>query len=191
MNYHLYTNTRDAAWQFLLENGIDRLPLSFHNICRANNIGLYKDCASGYFAEDERGVVFVRNGKYNILVNGEDSIGIQRFTIGHELGHIFFGHLYKGELHTRLTGSRADPKSHIEYQAERFAMGILAPACVIWGLDLHSAENISKLCNISLDDARYRADRMRVLYSRNKFLTSRLEMMVYKQFEKFISEYRK
>jgi len=26
-----------------------------------------------------------------------------------------------------------------EYQAERFAIDILAPACVLWGLNLHMA----------------------------------------------------
>ena len=186
MNYHLYTNTRDAAWQFLLDNGVDRLPVSFHDICRTNGIGLYKDCGSGYFSADERGVVFLRDGRYNIFLNGADPLEVQRFTIGHELGHIFFGHLIDSGLHTRLTGSRADPKAPEEYQAERFAMGILAPACVLWGLDLHSPKDIAKVCYISIEDARYRADRMRELYKRDVFLASELEKRVFEQFKSFV-----
>lgn len=56
-----------------------------------------------------------------------------------------------------------------EYEAERFAIGILAPACVLWGLNIHTAaEEISKLCNISITAARIRAQRMELLYKREQ-----------------------
>ena len=75
-----------------------------------------------------------------------------------------------------------------EYEAERFAMNLFAPACVLWGLDIHKAEDIAKICNISKQSAKKRADRMRTLYKRNKFLSSDLEKQVYQQFKKFIEE---
>lgn len=107
-----------------------------------------------------------------------DPIKDQRYTIAHEIGHILIG------------------DSSSEYEAERFAMGILAPACVLWGLGIHDSESISELCDISLVSARIRAERMRLLYKRERefiekygrscFLRSKLEQQVYKQFEPFI-----
>lgn len=188
MNYQSYKRIRDAAWRFLIENNISRLPISFYDICLRNNIGLYKDADSGYFSDDERGVTFIKDGRYNILVNGADTLQVQRYTMGHELGHIFLGHLSDGKLHTRISGTRAYPKTQIEYEAERFAMGILAPACVLHGLELHSAERIASVCNISTEDARIRADRIRDLNRRNAFFKSSLETQVFEQFRSYISD---
>jgi hypothetical protein len=39
--------------------------------------------------------------------------------------------------------------------------------------------------------ATYRAQRMELLYKRNKFLTSQLERKVYSNFEDFINQYNK
>lgn len=69
-----------------------------------------------------------------------------------------------------------------------FAGRLVAPACVLWGCNARTPEQITKLCDISLDAARLRADRMRVLYKREKFLSSPLEKKVYQQFEAFIAE---
>lgn len=185
-SYHIYKQTRDAAWRFLIDNNITSLPLSFSDICRANNIKLLRYIGNDYFADDERGITFIKDGQYNIIVNGADSLQVQRYTMGHELGHIFLGHLQNGQMHTRISGTRSDPKAPMEYQAERFAMGILAPACVLWGLDLHSPKDIAKVCYISIEDARYRADRMRDLYKRDVFLASELEKRVFEQFKSFV-----
>ncbi len=191
MNYSVYKLARDAAWSFLLENEINSLPIRFGRLCGQNNILLLRDMNNYYLKEKQQGAAYIRDNQYHILVNGKDTLQIQRFTIAHELGHIYLKHNLTDSPLGRSFGIHYHPVYTEEYQAERFAMDILAPACVLWGLELHSADDIAKVCYISLEDARYRADRMRVLYSRNKFLTSRLEMMVYKQFEKFISEYRK
>ena len=75
-----------------------------------------------------------------------------------------------------------------EYQAERFAIDILAPACILWGLNLHTAEEIAKVCGISMSSAQRRAERMEILYQRNMFLSHPLERQVFQQFQKFISE---
>lgn len=69
-------------------------------------------------------------------------------------------------------------------------MNLLAPACVLWGLDLHTPEDIARVCNISLSSAIKRARRMEELYRRNMFLSHPLERQVYKQFQGFISENR-
>lgn len=107
---------------------------------------------------------------YYIIVNDIDPIPVQRYSIAHEIGHILLG------------------EDASEYEAERFAIGVLAPACVLWGLNLHSAEDIARFCNISLTAAKNRANRMKVLYGRNMFLSHPLERQLYEQFEQFIQE---
>lgn len=74
----------------------------------------------------------------------------------------------------------------MEYQAERFAIDILAPACVLWGLNLHTTKDISEVCNISMASAQRRAERMETLYRRNMFLSHPLERQAFQQFKKFI-----
>ena len=108
----------------------------------------------------------------------------KRYTIMHEVGHIVMKHI--------------QDKPEYEYEAERFAIDILAPACVLWGLNIHDPKNIKKLCNISITSAKKRADRMEILYKREQdflnkyghscFLQSQLERQVFKQFRSFIEE---
>ena len=73
-----------------------------------------------------------------------------------------------------------------EYAAERFAVGVLMPACVLWGVGAFDAETIARLCNVSQEAAQRRSERLRLLRKREKFLTSPLERQVYKQFQSFI-----
>ena len=189
MNYQIYKNARDAAWNFLIDNKVKSLPVIFSGICKSNQIKLMRCHSSKYFEEDERGVAyFDKGGNLCILVNGDDDLCVQRYTIAHELGHIYLGHLNSKNVCHRLSGTRNDPKKPNEYQAERFAMDILAPACVLWALDIHSTGDIARLCDISNYYASIRAQRMNSLYKRDKFLSSSLEKQVYELFQPFINE---
>lgn len=131
---------------------------------------------SGILQGNERGRVVNANGQLLTIVR-ESHIPQTRYTITHEIGHIVFGH-------TETSGS----SDVDEYAAERFAIDVLAPACVLWGLNLRSTEDIARVCNISLTAAKIRAERMEILYRRNKFLTSPLERQVFEQFYDFIQQ---
>nr|DAM47978.1 MAG TPA: IrrE N-terminal-like domain [Caudoviricetes sp.] len=111
------------------------------------------------------------NDQCYIIVDDKLSIAVQRYSIAHEIGHILLG--------------------DGEYEAERFAIDILAPACVLWGLNLHTAEDIARVCNISITSAQRRAERMRILYDRNMFLSHPLERQVFEQFRDFINNQNK
>jgi len=108
-----------------------------------------------------------------------------RFTVAHELGHILLGHVSPGTFTTvnREPSPRDNP---YETAANQFAARLLAPACVLWGLGLHDAEEIARMCHISKQAAEFRANRMNILYARDRFLTSPLERRLYQQFLPFI-----
>ncbi len=169
-----YINARDGSWHCLLDAGIDRLPVKLSQICKLLDARIVHNSAlsENQLLDTERGKTMHLNGQYQIIVRDTDPLEVQRYTIAHEIGHIYLG------------------KSIAEYEAERFAIGILAPACVLWALDIHTAIDIAKLCNISMVSARIRAQRMEVLYARNKFLLSPLERQVYNQFLDFIMQKR-
>ncbi|MDE5558530.1 MAG: ImmA/IrrE family metallo-endopeptidase [Ruminococcus sp.] len=129
----------------------------------------------------QRGCTFIDDtGRFSIVLNPDDSIVVQRYTIAHELGHIFLDHFVNQTMSI----------SDMEYQAERFAIDILAPACVLWGLNLHTAKDIFEVCNIFISAAQIRAKRMETLYDRNKFLISPFERQVFKQFSDFITQHK-
>lgn len=49
-----------------------------------------------------------------------------------------------------------------------------------------AVKEIAELCGVSLTSAKYRAERMKILYERQNFLTSPLERKIYEQFKDFI-----
>ena len=105
----------------------------------------------------------------------------------HELGHFLLGHL--GDI--PFSRCEEDCRPAEEQAADKFAIDMLAPACVLWGMGIRSAEEIAEICHISLEAAQFRAERMRLLYQRNKFLTHPLERRVYAQFLHYIRKNRK
>ena len=190
--YDFYREARDKSWQFLLESGACTLPLPLSAICQKRDITLMLDTKGGYLADSDKGVTFkTPEGKFCILLNPADPVPVRRYTTAHELGHIYLNHPMQGGKYGRTFGiQKTATQDPIEYQAERFAIGILAPACVLYGLGIHTAEDIAKVCGISLSAARIRAERLAVLYQRKSFFCSPLERKVFELFEDFIKANR-
>lgn len=185
-NYDIYKYARDAAWQFLIDNNVSELPLKLSAICRNKGYRLLLDSKGTYLQSNDRGATFLKDGQWQIVLNASDSVQVRRYTLAHELGHIFLRHTLHDGKFGRSFGIQRTPKTPEEYQAERFAVDILAPACVLWGLNLHTAEDIAKICNISIQSAKIRAERMELLYQRNMFLSHLLERQVFQQFSEFV-----
>ena len=177
--YNIYKGARDSSWRFLIDHKVGSLPVDLNKIC--GNMGINLRIDKGILTS-ERGAT-ITDGSTTYILLKRDTIPVMRYTTAHELGHIVLGHtLKKGKIgHTFITDDEQ------EYQAERFAIDILAPACVLWGLNLHTAKDISEVCNISISAAQRRAERMEILYKRNKFLSHPLERQVFQQFKQFIS----
>ncbi len=186
-NYDIYRYARDMAWKFLIENNVSKLPVNLSEICKSNNYRLFFDIKHQFLGGNNRGITFLRDGQWYIILNPSDTLTVQRYTLAHELGHIYLNHLLFDGRYGHTFGIQGIPKTPDEYQAERFAIDILAPACVLWELNLHTANDISRVCNISMQSAQIRAERMAILYKRNKFLTSPLERQVFEQFKPFIN----
>lgn len=158
------------------------MPVDIKPILYSLNIVVKKD-DTGKLIPGERGYSVFENNAHYIAIP-DCPVPQKRYTIMHEVGHIVMSHIQN--------------RPEYEYEAERFAIDVLAPACVLWGLKIHEPEEIAKLCNISLTSARIRAERMELLYQREQeflqkygrscFLQSPLEQQVYMQFKKFIEE---
>lgn len=179
MNYKKYQNARDAAWQILIDCKINSLPVDIIHLCKQLNIQVreYKS------VDGNDGCCLRVFGKPVILVSSNVTTARKRFTVAHELGHIILGHIGKFELVNREPSSEDNP---IEHEANVFASRLLAPACVLWGCNVRTPEEIMELCNISYPAACIRAERMDLLYRRNRFLSSATEQQVFAQFSDYI-----
>ncbi len=182
MNYKEYQNARDTVWRLLIDLGISELPINTVKVCAELGIKLH------YYeptTDESDGMSCYINGVPHIFVSSAVLPERRRFTVAHEIGHIILGHVGKFELVNREPSPTDNP---IEQAANVFASRLLAPACVLWGCNVQTANQIQELCKISRTAAEYRAERMNELYKRNRFLTSSLEQKVYSQFETFIKQ---
>lgn len=182
--YGIYKNARDASWRFLIDYHVNRLPVDLKLITGVLGIKVRAD-NTNILQSHQRGTTMTDNNETYIIVRKGAPAEI-RYTIAHEFGHIYLGHLMTDGKYFRTF----DINNANEYQAERFAIDILAPACVLWGLNLHTAKDISETCNISERAAQIRAERMKTLYRRNMFLSHPLERQVFEQFRPFIKNFQ-
>ncbi|MDR2902918.1 MAG: ImmA/IrrE family metallo-endopeptidase [Clostridiales bacterium] len=181
--YGVYKGVRNAAWQCLIDHKITALPVDLIRIAAESGVVIRKNSDVHELYGRESGACILHNGQWYLIYDDACVVGRRRFTIAHELGHIFLGHELINGRHGRSFDAR-NPQS--ETDADVFASRLLAPACVLWALDIRTADEISKVCGISDAAAKIRANRMRVLYDRQKFLTSPLERRVLEQFKAFI-----
>lgn len=187
-SYGLYRRKRDAAWRCLIDCHIDHLPVSVSRIAGQLDIGLYAygpnarliyNSGLGSLLNAAGFAYMDPNGKMMIFYDETLSRQEIRFTAAHELGHILLGHVGSGAPLGRLL-TPFDEK--LETEADSFAIRLLAPACALWGMGAYTAKEISALCDISMEFARTRANRMHTLQKRNMWLKSSLERQLYQQF---------
>lgn len=205
MDYKNYKESRDIAWELLIKYNIGSLPVKISEICRGEGIlvrsfgqsrELIKVLGFEKSTQDNDGFAVVLGAEGYIFYNEDCPPQRQRFTVAHELGHFASGDV--GEMPTLRNREPSEADEDTEHKANVIAARLLAPACVLWGLGVHSAREISELCDISTQAAEWRAKRMETLYNREEeflktkgkscFLLSPLERRVYEQFLPYIRQ---
>lgn len=207
MDYSKYKESRNLSWEILISQNVHALPVKISEICTSYGINIYSYSQNAKLINKLKAdklkigndgfTTAVGGGKPIIFFDDSKSPERSRFTIAHELGHILLEHVGRYNLINREPSSEDNP---IEQAANVFASRLLAPACVLWGLNVHTPEEIMGYCNLTYTAATFRAERMKQLYSREKefiqkrgkscFLMSMLEQQVYQQFSDFIRENR-
>lgn len=183
MEYKKYMSARDLSWKILLDGGVCVLPVQVSALCRS--MGIAVKLYGGEEGSDGKSAIIA--GQPLILVNRNKPVPRQRFTAAHELGHIMLGHVGEGMPAHR--GMSPEDEA-MEQEANVFASRLLAPACVLWGCGVRSAEDIVKLCDISRQAAEFRWQRFQKLQRRERFLTSPLEQRVFEQFRNYIERHK-
>lgn len=211
--YGQYQDARNASWSCLIQHRVQALPVSVSQILRSEGIHLGRYCDNavqlrrnglswlmdndGFTLRDSAGRLYVY---YNEQCNPQRI----RFILGHELGHIYLGHLGGVTGTARYSPRNREPletRDPAERAANIFASRLLAPACVLWRLDIHTPGEIAQLCQISITAAQFRAQRMEALYHREAewlqtkgkscFLQSPQERQVLNQFKQYIHQSKK
>lgn len=176
--YEHYKIARNKAWECLIETNTNTLPISLNRIIKYYKLNFV-------LFEDNIKEAFTKNNIIHINKTLPKTRG--RFTIAHELGHILLNH--KNLSHT--IHNENDNKNIEEYQANIFARCLLMPAIVLKEINCIEPQDIANICNVSLQSAVYRSERMKELLKRNKFNLSPLERQVYINFNDFIKSNKK
>ena len=184
MKYGLYKNARDAAWQCLIDFKVRSLPVSVTDIAKKSDVKIFKNSKIDLLKEGQSGLTVMQEGKFYIIYRDSDPHERCRFTVAHELGHIFLGHVLIDTPRYRTFAVKNDTES----AANVFARDLLAPACILHELGATSAEDIARICAISIESAQIRAARLKLLEERDAWYLNPLERKVGKQFKKFINQ---
>lgn len=177
MNYTIYKNIRTSAWQCLIDYNVTELPVKISRIAYSAGINIVKNSNHPTLSETQVGATLKVGKELYIIYDDTLPPTRCRFTIAHELGHIFLGHI--SQDYTTMGDERS---------ANMFATRILAPACILHELCCTTPYQIAKLCNISMQSARFRAERMTILERRNKWYADPLEQKVCQQFSEYIKK---
>ncbi len=185
--YGIYASCRDAAWRCLLDFNVRCLPVKLVTATQLAGIRVVRDSYVNELRKDESGASIFHNGKWIIVYDDRLPACESRMVIAHELGHILLGHEYK---YSDYRFSKTGKKLKSEYEADMFAVRLLAPACVLHELGITDAGKIELLCEIPPKIAAGRAKRMAVLEQRSRFYQSELERKVYENFREFIDNFK-
>ena len=211
--YSDYKKARDTAWKVIFKYGISHLPVDVKKLCKDMNLLYYnyedgKELIERYKLQPltiNDGFSNIIKNRYAIFYNETIQPHTRkRFTVAHEIGHIVLGHLACDSTACRsgvsLWNRTGDEPNPTEAAANVFASRLLAPACVLHALDIHTDGDIASLCGLSNTAAEIRAKRMNELYARERewmrtkgrscFGVSPQERRALAQFGQFIAEYK-
>lgn len=145
-----YKKATNKAYEILLNYNLIDLPIDLHQIVKllppSIHVKTYSDLMARFYLDYDELLVMLpsekgffacdlENGNFLIYYNDFRDITTIRFTIAHELGHFFLGHI--------------EDNSSTDKEANCFARNLLSPCPVIDFAQLKTPESISLCCGIS------------------------------------------
>lgn len=184
--YGKFRSLQNAAWRCLADCNINTIPVKATTVAKRYGVMVQRNSELNMLSISENGCCILKNNQWHIIIRDELPTEMCHMIIAHELGHILLGHGNQNEGRGIMRIGMTIQKE--EQEAEAFSIRLLCPASVLAALDIHTAEEIQKWCQIPIDYARKRAQRMKLLYERDKFFTSSLEKEVFLNFLDYIRE---
>lgn len=162
-----YKKASIVASQVLLKYKINDFPFNFTNLIKqipnlkklkystiAKIEGISLEDVCKYYGSYEGALLF--DGlTYRIVYNDTQSKERQRFTLAHELGHYFLGHLDENETIIRRNDLSEEFKKIAEFEANRFARDLLAPPYLVKHIPIPEPDIISSYFGISFTMSQY------------------------------------
>lgn len=189
-----------TASEVLNRSGVCTLPVDLNRIAAAYGIKTvsYESCAECYDMELERmyreisplGFSFRADGSYVVAINRNSCGGERRrWTLAHEIAHVLLGHVSDSTCSSE----------RCEKAADEFASQLLAPLSVLHFCCVSSAEEICRICGVSMQAAEIRFRQLTALRKKNSAAVRQGDVTVFAQtmeerellanFMPFISEY--
>lgn len=187
---------QESAWWFILEEGINFLPVYPHEIIRRHGWKLYTYSEYAKLIDtsvdtviakyDKDGFVFWSNCEHTFIIcyNETFSPNMIRWTLMHEIAHIILGHV-SAPVSVMSRVSEAE-RSLFEVEAQGFARRILCPSIILHDCRAIEPGQIMHLCGVTWETAQYLSEYVKRLEARGKFRAHPLEREVEKQFQAFI-----
>lgn len=178
-----YFLLRNSAWHTLLDAGIKELEVDLNKIISHFNLDLkyfsnYPKLIEKYQRKTDKpfdAITGYYNDQLTIFINDSLTMPLQRWRIAHEIGH----YVLKHNRYTNID---------FEKEAQSFAARILMPIGVLNALNVSTAKEIQQFCNVTIESASFRMERLEQLRKRNVFETSELERKLILQFSDFIEK---
>lgn len=156
---------------FFINENIFHFPIDPFSIIEANNWGVirYSELAKEHGVDiaeiitalqSEDGYTIYDGVNFTIAYNDTvPSEGRLRFTLMHEIGHIYLNHLIDFDETILMRSTLTEHKYKVlEQEANTFARNTLAPAAVVQKLNLNTVTDIIDYFNISQQAAKVRLD---------------------------------
>ena len=182
--YYNYKNGRDASWQALIKADICEMPVDLKKVADAYDIQIisFKEALKNKYVGKDKldfNLTVKEIGKKRVvLVNADmDDKGALRYIMAKGLGYCIMAKNIN-------TITKKD-----DYEANIFARDLLMPACVLYSMEIESSAEIACVCNVNIEAAEKRAERMAELIKRKRFNAHPLERQVAEQFDLFVNEY--
>jgi len=197
-SYMRYRTIRTMAWELLIRHEVKTLPVDVAAMAAnlAITVRSYDESADMInicelkLLRDANHAFSLYTDKWYILYDMTHEA--PHFAIAHELAHILLKHTPTKKKVGVFTAyysewNRSEPSMRAEEQeANRLAVRLLAPACVLRHLHQRDTETIAALCGLPRREAFERAERMTRLITKDNFLVQNEEALVYEQFEPFL-----